>query len=73
MGGLRQLRGQDFLDLVFARPERARAMIDQAALRNETMSADLELRSTEGRTRWTHCLLSVQDASATDAVPEGVL
>ena len=25
---LRQLRGQDFLDLVFARPERARAMID---------------------------------------------
>jgi diguanylate cyclase (GGDEF)-like protein/PAS domain S-box-containing protein len=80
---LRQLRGQDFLDLVFARPERARAMIEQAALRNETMSADLELRSMDGRTRWAHCLLSVQEGSATpddeshaaaaDGVVEGVL
>ena len=84
VGDLRQLRGQDFLDLVFARPERARAMIDQAALRNETMSADLELRSTDGRTRWAHCLLSVQDTTAVaddatapaaeaEAVIEGVL
>jgi len=81
---LRQLRGRDFLDLVFARPERARAMIEQAALRNETMSADLELRSMDGRTRWAHCLLSVQEpagtstdaqtpAAATDGVVEGVL
>jgi diguanylate cyclase (GGDEF)-like protein/PAS domain S-box-containing protein len=68
VGDLRQLRGQDFLDLVFARPERARAMIEQASLRNETMSADLELRSMDGRTRWAHCLLSVQDASV---VPDG--
>ncbi len=79
VGDLRQLRGQDFLDLVFARPERARAMIDQASLRNETMSADLELRSTEGRTRWAHCLLSVQDATPaaggaeTDPVSDGVI
>ncbi len=79
---LRQMRGRDFLDLVFARPERARAMIEQAALRNETMSADLELRAAEGRTRWAHCLLSVQDARgpdetadsmAMDGVVEGVL
>ena len=83
VGHLRQLRGRDFLELVFARPERARAMIEQAALRNETMSADLELRSMEGRTRWAHCLLSVQDAHrpdddaadsmALDGVVEGVL
>ena len=83
MGDLRQLRGQDFLELVFARPERARAMIEQASLRNETMSADLELRSMDGRTRWAHCLLSVQDASIVtdgdspatpaDGVVEGVL
>ena len=73
VGDLRLLRGQDFLDLVFARPERARAMIEQAALRNETMSADLELRSTDGRTRWAHCLLSVQDTSAPDVAPEGVI
>ena len=79
MGDLRQLRGQDFLDLVFARPERARAMIDQASLRNETMSADLELRSIDGRTRWAHCLLSVQDAkpaadgAATDLAADGVI
>ena len=83
VGHLRQLRGRDFLELVFARPERARAMIEQAALRNETMSADLELRGAEGRTRWAHCLLSVQEASiatdddssmpAPDGVVEGVL
>ena len=83
VSSLRQLRGRDFLDLVFARPERARAMIEQAALRNETMSADLELRGHEGRTRWAHCLLSVQEARATadgaeetgapDGVVEGVL
>ena len=83
VGHLRQLRGRDFLELVFARPERARAMIEQAALRNETMSADLELRSMAGRTRWAHCLLSVQDASivadddanapASEGVVEGVL
>ena len=79
VGDLRQLRGQDFLDLVFARPERARAMIEQASLRNETMSADLELRSMDGRTRWAHCLLSVQDASvvadgdAPDTPAEGVV
>jgi diguanylate cyclase (GGDEF)-like protein/PAS domain S-box-containing protein len=83
VGDLRQLRGQDFLELVFARPERARAMIEQASLRNETMSADLELRSMDGRTRWAHCLLSVQDAGAgsegdaqakpADGVVEGVL
>ena len=76
---LRQLRGQDFLELVFARPERARAMIEQAAQRNETSSADLELRSHDGRTRWAHCLLSVQDTrgdaepGAIDSVIEGVL
>ena len=83
VGHLRQLRGRDFLELVFARPERARAMIEQAALRNETMSADLELRGVEGRTRWAHCLLSVQDASiaadddasasASEGIVEGVL
>ena len=83
VGHLRQLRGRDFLELVFARPERARAMIEQAALRNETMSADLELRAMGGRTRWAHCLLSVQeahrpddeaaDSMAMDGVVEGVL
>jgi diguanylate cyclase (GGDEF)-like protein/PAS domain S-box-containing protein len=82
VGHLRQLRGRDFLELVFARPERARAMIEQAALRNETMSADLELRAPEGRTRWAHCLLSVQEARASaeadetagpDGIVEGVL
>ena len=61
---MRQLRGQDFLGRVFARPERVRAMIEEAAERNETMSADLELRSTTGDTRWAHCLVSVQEARA---------
>jgi diguanylate cyclase (GGDEF)-like protein/PAS domain S-box-containing protein len=58
---MRQLRGQDFLGRVFARPERVRAMIDEAARRNETVSADLELHSADGEIRWAHCLVSVQD------------
>jgi diguanylate cyclase (GGDEF)-like protein/PAS domain S-box-containing protein len=79
---MRQLRGQDFLGRVFARPERVRAMIDEAARRNETVSADLELHSADGETRWAHCLVSVQDveliAQDGDAAPragivEGVL
>ena len=71
---MRRLRGQDFLGRVFARPERVRAMIAEAAHRNETMSADLELRSQGGETRWAHCLVSVQDGSAAaQAAPGGIV
>lgn len=79
---MRQWRGRDFLGRAFARPERVRAMIDEAAHRGETISADLELRSPDGDTRWVHCLVSVQDvragsaaaeAGAQDRIVEGVL
>jgi diguanylate cyclase (GGDEF)-like protein/PAS domain S-box-containing protein len=74
---MRQLRGQDFLGKVFARPEKVRSMIDEAAERGETMSADLELRSADGDTRWVHCLVSVQDAaraaSPHEVTPGGIV
>jgi diguanylate cyclase (GGDEF)-like protein len=52
-------------------------MIDEAAERGETMSADLELRSADGDTRWVHCLVSVQDAaraaSPHEVTPGGIV
>jgi diguanylate cyclase (GGDEF)-like protein/PAS domain S-box-containing protein len=88
VGDMRQLRGADFLDRVFARPERVRAMIVDASARDSTASADLELRSADGETRWAHCLVSVQEprgagaaspareagqGASPDAIVEGVL
>ncbi len=80
VGDMRQLRGTDFLDRVFARPDRIRQMIDDAAARGETVSADLELRAPDGEVRWAHCLVSVQepgDGASTftdgDAVPFGTI
>ncbi len=75
---MQQLRGQDFLSRVFARPDRVREMIEDAERRKETASADLELISATGHPRWSHCLVSVQAAPAslrdtTSSVVEGVL
>ena len=75
---MQQLRGQDFLARVFARPDRVREMIEEAERRGETASADLELISATGQPRWSHCLVSVQAAppslrGTTRSVVEGVL
>jgi diguanylate cyclase (GGDEF)-like protein/PAS domain S-box-containing protein len=64
MTDMRQLRGQDFLGRVFVRPERVRALIEESARRGETMSADLELLTATGESRWAHCLVSVQEGDA---------
>lgn len=57
---IQQLRGQDFVRQVFARPEKAQVMIGEAISRGETVSADLELIHRDGVARWVHCLISVQ-------------
>lgn len=64
---MRKLRGQDFLQQVFARPDRVQEMVAAAAERGETVSADLELRQGAGQVRWVHCLISVQDRVAAGA------
>ncbi len=71
---MRQWRGQDFLERVFARPDKVRAMMAESAERGETMSADLELKRHNGGARWVHCLISVQDSpTAEQPVVEGVM
>lgn len=74
---VRQLRGQDFVNRVFGRPERVRQMIDESRERGETVSGDLELLSPDGASRWVHCLISVQargeGAAAREEFIEGVI
>lgn len=60
MDELRTLSQDDFISRVFNRPEQVRQMIDQAAARGETVSADLELVQVGEERRWVHCLISVQ-------------
>jgi len=83
---MHQWRGQDFIERVFARPDKVRAMIAESAERGETTSADLELKrysggqniantgAHNGGARWVHCLISVQDSLSVEApVVEGVM
>ncbi len=70
---LRQLRGNDFMESVFARPDRVREMMEQAVARNETVSTDLELLHRSDHPRWVHCLISVQSAPDTPRLIEGVM
>jgi len=60
MEQLRTLSEDDFISRVFNRPEQVRQMIDEAAKRGETVSADLELVQLGEERRWVHCLISVQ-------------
>jgi diguanylate cyclase (GGDEF)-like protein len=79
---MRQWRGHDFLERVFARPDKVRAMMAESAARGETVSADLELKRYNGAhhpagnlapntphnagARWVHCLISVQATPAAE-------
>lgn len=64
-------KGLNMLMLIFVRPERVRALIDQALQSGDTVAADLELRPHGKRKlnrlsdqqRWVHCLISVQLAA----------
>ena len=70
------LSSGDFLQLVFAQPERVQMMIGLAERRRETISGDLELRQAGEARRWVHCLVStrVTGEGATRArLAEGVL
>ena len=67
---VRQLRGQDFVNRVFGRPERVRQMIDESRESGQTVSGDLELLSPDGASRWVHCLISVQAGRESAAAPE---
>ncbi|MDE2076346.1 MAG: diguanylate cyclase [Burkholderiales bacterium] len=57
------LKGQDFIKRVFARPDRALNLIDEAARCGETVADDLELLHEGDSAKWVHCLISVQGES----------
>ena len=59
-----RIQGRDFIEQVFARPDRVREMIADAANRSDTVSADIELRDFGRGRRWVHCLISFQNASS---------
>jgi diguanylate cyclase (GGDEF)-like protein/PAS domain S-box-containing protein len=71
---LRRLRGQDFIRHAFAQPEHVHEMIRVAAMRRQTVSADLELLQRGGQGTWVHCLISVQeDPGMAPGMVEGVM
>ena len=70
---IRNLRREAFIETVFARPERVRELIDDAARRRETVSADLEVLHLDRLPRWAHCLISVQGRQAQRRLIEGVM
>ncbi|RQO63305.1 hypothetical protein DBR47_01810 [Paucibacter sp. KBW04] len=72
---LAALRGEDFIQKVFADPAHVHQMIADSATLGQTMSADLELRSADAEPRWVHCLISVQtpNMAQADRMVEGVI
>lgn len=61
---MKLMQNQDFVQQVFARPDRVREMIADAARRSDTVSADIELRDFGRGRRWVHCLISYQAPSS---------
>ncbi len=63
LGTMQALKGEDFVRRVFARPDRALNLIDEATRCGETVSDDLELLHHGDSPNWVHCLISVQGDS----------
>jgi diguanylate cyclase (GGDEF)-like protein/PAS domain S-box-containing protein len=63
LNDMQHLKGEDFIRRVFARPDRALNLIDEATRCGETVSDDLELLQHGETARWVHCLISVQGDS----------
>ncbi len=50
---------QDFLEAIFCQPQDAWKMVEEARDSGQSVAADLQLKNTEGKPRWAHCLISV--------------
>jgi len=59
LAAMGDLPRDDFIDRIFAQPERVRTMMQTAARTGETVSGDLELIQRGNARRWVHCLISV--------------
>ena len=70
---IRSLRREQFIETVFARPDRVRDLITDATERHETVSADLELLHADRVAHWVHCLISVQGPHTLQRLVEGVM
>ena len=62
---------RDFLDLVFAEPERLRRQMREAREAAEPIALDLRLKGNAGL--WVHCIISRQPNTAGTTVYEGVV
>ncbi len=65
---------EDFISAIFAQPEQAWAMVNEASQRGQAVANDLQLKSSNDEVRWAHCILSVShdDRGQMDII-EGVL
>lgn len=65
---------EDFVSAIFAQPELAWAMIQEASTHGQAVAADLQLKTESGAIRWAHCILSVShDRAGQMELIEGVL
>jgi diguanylate cyclase (GGDEF)-like protein/PAS domain S-box-containing protein len=69
-----ELLGEDFPELVFAKPEQMRELMRIAAERNQAVAEDLCLKNRGGALNtWVHCLLSRQNPTLHSVRFEGVV
>lgn len=67
-------QSEDFLSAIFVQPDLAWSMVREASAQQRSVSGDLQLKTSDGRSSWAHCILSVsQDAQGQMDIIEGVL
>lgn len=65
---------EDFVSAIFAQPELAWSMINEASTEGRAVAADLQLKTESGAISWAHCILSVShDSEGQMELIEGVL
>ena len=65
---------EDFISAIFAQPELAWSMVNEAAVGGRAIAADLQLKTDTGQPSWAHCIFSVShDGQGQMELIEGVL
>jgi diguanylate cyclase (GGDEF)-like protein/PAS domain S-box-containing protein len=57
--GVQEAQGLQFIDRIFTEPAAVWGLIAEASANRRSASADCQLRTTDGRERWVHCIISV--------------
>jgi diguanylate cyclase (GGDEF)-like protein len=67
-------QSEDFLSAIFVQPELAWSMVREASAQQRSVAGDLQLKTSDARASWAHCILSAsQDAQGRMDIIEGVL